>query len=527
MRPSGPLWLALTLLPLSSVAGPATAQDVATLFEQWREFQRPPRVDGIPDYSPKAMTAQARALPSWLARVNALDVSGAPLPLQNDVRLIRAEMKGLDFNHRVLKPWTRDPAFYLTVFDEQSDQPAREAEWADGAVELWALKFPLSPPAERDLLAGLRIVPPLLAQARKNLTGNGKDLWRMAGGLIGQQAAALTAFAPKVSSNASLSAAVKAALEATEDYRRWVEQQAAKKTGPSGVGLANYDWYLANVALIPYTHAQLLTLMERELGRARATLAAEELKNRNLPPQLPATTVEEHQRRFDDAFKTWVRFLRENDFITWEDWMEPALGTLPGGFDPKPPLEFFSEVEARDPLLLRLHMWHFMDLAVLARRPPADPVRARPALYNIFATRTEGFATALEELMMHAGLFEGRPRSRELVYVMLGQRAARAIGDLRMHDNTWTLEQASEFASKATPRGWLRLDGRTVRGEQHLFLRRPSYGTTYIVGKALTDELIASMSKNGPLPMKALLDGLNRTGLLPMSLVVQELGPKP
>jgi hypothetical protein len=43
----------------------------------------------------------------------------------------------------------------------------------------------------------------------------------------------------------------------------------------------------------------------------------------------------------------------------------------------------------------------------------------------------------------------------------------------------------------------------------------------------MTDELIATMSKNGPLPMKALLDGLNRTGLLPMSLVVQELAAAP
>jgi len=460
--------------------------------------------------------------------VDALDVSGAPLPLRNDVRLIRAEMSGLDFDHRVLSPWTRDPAFYVTVFGEQSDQPAREAEWADAAVELWALKFPLSSSAERDLLAGLRVVPPLLGQAKKNLTGNGKDLWRMAPrGPIAEQKAALTGLAPKVASSPELSAAVKAALAATEDYGHWVEQQAQTKTGPSGVGVANYDWYLANVALIPYTHAQLVTLHERELGRARATLAAEELKNRALPPQLPATTVEEHQRRFDDALRTWIRFLRENDFITWEDWMEPALGVLPGGFNPKPPLEFFSEVEARDPMLMRLHMWHFMDLAMLAHHPPADPVRARPALYNIFASRTEGFATALEELMMHAGLFEGRPRSRELVYVMLGQRAARALGDLHMHDNTWTLEQASEFASKATPRGWLRLDGRTVRGEQLLWLRRPSYGTTYIAGKAMTDELIARMSRNGPLPMKALLDGLNRAGLLPMSLVVEELEARP
>ncbi|HZJ56139.1 MAG TPA: hypothetical protein VFD38_18505 [Myxococcaceae bacterium] len=527
MRLSAPLRLALTLLPISSLAAPATPQDVATLFTQWREFQRPPRAAGVPDYSAKAMAAQARAVPGWLKRVDALDVAGAPVPLRNDVRLIRAEMNGLDFNHRVLSPWTRDPAFYVTIFDEQSDQPAREAEYADAAVELWALKFPLSADAERELLDGLRVVPPLLAQARRNLTGNGKDLWRMAGGPIQQQSAALTALAPRVASNPALSAAVKSALAATEDYHRWVEQRATTKTGPSGVGVANYDWYLANVALIPYTHAQLVTLMERELGRARGTLAAEELRNRALPPQLPATTVQEHQGRFDDALKNWIRFLRENDFITWEDWMEPALAVLPGGFDPRPPLEFFSEVEARDPLPLRLHMWHFMDLAVLARRPPADPVRQRPALYNIFATRTEGFTTALEELMMHAGLFEGRPRSRELVYVMLGQRAARALGDLHMHDNTWTLEQASEFTSRATPRGWLRLDGRTVRGEQHLWLRRPSYGTTYIVGKQMTDELITAMSRNGPLPMKALLDGINRTGLLPMLLVVQELSAGP
>src|SRR5262249_44083063 len=185
------------------------------------------------------MAAQAKALPGWLARVNALDVSGAPLPLRNDVKLIRAEMNGLDFDHRVLSPWTRDPSFYITVHDEQSDQPAREAEWADAQVELWALKFPLSADAERDLLAGLRAVPPLLTQARTNLTANTRDLWRGAPNLIRSQAHALTAFQPKVASNAALSAAVKAALTATEDYRKWVEQQAATKTGPSGVGVTN------------------------------------------------------------------------------------------------------------------------------------------------------------------------------------------------------------------------------------------------------------------------------------------------
>ncbi len=43
-------------------------------------------------------------------------------------------------------------------------------------------------------------------------------------------------------------------------------------------------------------------------------------------------------------------------------------------------------------------------------------------------------------------MFDARPRSRELVYILLGERAARALGDLRMHSNDWTLEQAAAFA---------------------------------------------------------------------------------
>ena len=32
-------------------------------------------------------------------------------------------MNGLDFYFRVLKPWARDPGFYLTVFPDMSDVP--------------------------------------------------------------------------------------------------------------------------------------------------------------------------------------------------------------------------------------------------------------------------------------------------------------------------------------------------------------------------------------------------------------------
>ena len=35
----------------------------------------------------------------------------------------------------------------------------------------------------------------------------------------------------------------------------------------------------------------------------------------------------------------------------------------------------------------------------------------------------EGIATGMEEWMMHAGLFDDRPRSRELMLILVAQRA--------------------------------------------------------------------------------------------------------
>src|SRR5206468_12195500 len=58
--------------------------------------------------------------------------------------------------------------------------------------------------------------------------------------------------------------------------------------------------------------------------------------------------------------------------------------------------------------------------------------------------------------------------------------------------NQFTLEQAAQFASANTPRGWLRLDANTVRNEQHLYLQQPAYGTSYLIGKIQIESLIRS-----------------------------------
>jgi uncharacterized protein (DUF885 family) len=179
---------------------------------------------------------------------------------------------------------------------------------------------------------------------------------------------------------------------------------------------------------------------------------------------------------------------------------------------------------------MRTHGYHWFDLARMTNEPHPSPVRTGPLLYNIFITRTEGHATGWEEMMLQAGMFDARPRSRELIYILLAQRAARALGDLRMHANEWTLEQAAQFASENTPRGWLRLDGATVRSEQHLYLQQPSYGTSYLVGKMQIEGLLAARRRQlgDKFTLKAFMDEFDGAGLIPASLLEWELtGRKP
>src|SRR5262249_22069539 len=162
------------------------------------------------------------------------------------------EMNGLDFDHRVLKPWANNPAFYVTVFPDRSDQPAREGPLAAGAVELWTYAFPLTPDRAEAMRPGIAAIPKLLEQAKRNLTGNGRDLWVYGAKSIRRQSADLAALASRVGDAAgALKADIQRAREATDGFASWLDAQIPSKTGASGVGFDNYNWYLRNVQLVP------------------------------------------------------------------------------------------------------------------------------------------------------------------------------------------------------------------------------------------------------------------------------------
>ena len=94
----------------------------------------------------------------------------------------------------------------------------------------------------------------------------------------------------------------------------------------------------------------------------------------------------------------------------------------------------------------------------------------------IDAFRNEGLATGMEEILMHAGMLDKRPRSREITYMLRIFRAVRAIADLKMHSNQLSFREAAGFCAEWTPYGWTRADSDLIWGDLELYLCQPAYG---------------------------------------------------
>ncbi len=172
-----PKWFGIELIAAAAVAAvlvashavplkAAGAGDYAALTAVHQEFQtirRPKITAGVPDYSPPGLSAQLETLRLLRARLDAIAPHAWPVPQQVDYLLVRANMDALDFDHRVMRPWSRDPAVYLDA--------VRRTPFADVPVPADKLAV------FRD---NLRAVPAVLDMARRNLIEPAGELTRIA-----------------------------------------------------------------------------------------------------------------------------------------------------------------------------------------------------------------------------------------------------------------------------------------------------------------------------------------------------------
>jgi uncharacterized protein (DUF885 family) len=135
----------------------------------------------------------------------------------------------------------------------------------------------------------------------------------------------------------------------------------------------------------------------------------------------------------------------------------------------------------------------------------------------------------MEELILHAGYYDDNPRAREIVWIMLAQRCARGLASLYAQANLFDLQQAKAFQVEWTPRGWMRPDLDLLGFEQQLYLRQPGYGTSYVTGKHLVDNLIKSRSHQlgEAFTLRRFFDEFNAAGMMPVSLIHWQLTGDP
>jgi hypothetical protein len=524
------IMLAAGLNPLgrvkSATAGGNSYEDLVLLYKEWREFVKPRVVDGVPDYSPAAMKTQREKLPAFQKRLAEIDSSRWPVAQQIDYHVVRAEMNGLDFDHRILRPWSRMPSFYMSVTDSEHDVPLREGPEIHDPLDLWKHEFPLGKSEQAEFKAKLAAVPGLLAQGKKNLTEETKDLWTLSLPAVRGEVRILEELAKLLAKHhPDLVPEAERARVAVSEYLAWAEKkEAAMKPAPCGVGVENFDWYMRNVHLVPYTWKEQRQILEREWQRSIAALKLEEHRNRNLPKLEPPPTLEEARRRYNDAVAEFMKFLREEPVFTVPDYLH--LSDFGGGFAPAGSrLDYFARVESLDPMPLKCHSMHWLDKQMMAKDPHPSPIRRVPLLYNIWDSRAEGLATAMEELMLQAGLFDRRPRAKELVYNLVAMRCARAMGDLMMHSNEWTLKDAVKAAVDLTPYGWLLPDGETIWADLRIYLQQPGYGTSYVVGKVQIDRLLAdrAVQMGDGFTLGKFMDEFLGSGMVPVSLIRWEM----
>ena len=539
------LWRALTrglaaslffLVAMSASASSDGYDALVSLFEEWRELEQPSLLEGAPDYRPAAVEQRHKGMLALRERLDDMDTSGWSTEEKIDWHLVRAEMNGLDFYARVLQPWVRDPAFYASVRSSQSDTPSEEAPTIHNAVRLWAYSIwprtalstpsPLSADAERELSAELKTIAPLLEQAKSNLVSNTRDLWLPAIISFRNQESILETLGEKLEdAGADVRKAQQEALAATTDFREWLEVEAPKKTGPSGITREEYTWHLRNVLLVNSSWEEEVTIMQRETARGYASLQAEEIANRDLPPLEPVGSAEEFAELQADSIDRYIAFMEERDILTVRPWMKRALQERVFPYDPPESRNFFGQATHRDPRTLWTHFYHYWDLEQMSEAPHSSPIRRNALRYNVWMSRAEGTATGMEEWMMHAGLFEDNPRAREVVWIMLVTRAARGLSSLLAHDNQITLEEAGDMHVDWTPRSWMNRNLDLLGFEQHLYLRQPGYGSTYVTGARMIDMIIAERARaaGSDFSMKDFFDDMNDAGMIPVSLLRWQL----
>jgi hypothetical protein len=542
-----------SMLPAQSVR-PITVdtttplQRLSARFWRWRVLQQPvnhddiPRIDRPvlwdPDLSLSAIAATRDSVARFQQLWSQLDTARFTVSQQVDYRLVGSAIARVAWELDGTREWQRNPRFYL--------QQSLGAVYAELLIPP-----PFTATRSQVIVRRLERIPTTLRHAQTNLTDPLAPFAELA---ISELRDIVTSLRVVDSSLAPLLTGVdrkrftRAMTQASAtlvQYREWLRTRLPTMARDVAVGRDRYQRFLNDVALVPYTPDELVRMARQEWDRAVAFETFEANRNRDLPPlamvrsqqeQIAKEAADEQavrqflERRGILSVPAWMRhyvnlplpryvealrFLGVTDDLTSENRLtENGVSYIPV---PSPSLGYFYASIARDPRPIIVHEGtpgHYFQLALSSAHP--NPIRRR--YYD--SGPNEGIGFYAEEMMLQAGLFDDRPRVREIIYNFMRLRALRVEVDVKLATGQFTIAQAASYLARTVP-----MDSATALEEAASFASGPGQAITYQIGKnQIVEMLSAARLRDGArFDLKAFHDYVWLNGNVPFSLQRWEL----
>ena len=537
------------------VAAGQTYDDLVNLFFEFREFQEATITEGIPDYTEAAMEDQYRGLQEFQNNLAGIDTADWPVWQQADYHLVRAEMNALEFHHKEHRPWARDPGFYsmfagdagasinapdffqpiYDLFGFSDDRPESSDEDDDDSLSL-------SDEQQTALRNTLEGIPEIYAQARENLTEPAADFAEFAVRNFAEERELYEEAAGMLADGyPDLAELARGAAASVEDYRQWLQSNQSDMAPNAGLGKDNYDWWMRNVQLSPWGWEESNQIIEREYDRIITFLKLEENRNKHLPPLEVAMSERAWYDSMREALHHVVDYMRDEELMTVDDWVDPGDYYADGPRGASGELDdsqwerllpenssIDTKVRQREILPGETHEYigHMLDFQRQARLTQS-PIRSAGRRFNMDSMRLEGWAVALEELLMQAGVLDARPRKgREMEYLMNASHMSLAIPDMKMHANEIDLTEARNLCAEIMPRGWTRPEERMVWFEMQSNQRNPGgFHSNVVTGKAYFMKLFREQAQalGDDFVIRDFVDEFLSSGTIPMSLIRWEM----
>lgn len=537
----------MAMLAAQNAAAQADVQRLGADFWAWRATAQPatsddiPRIERpggwLPDWSPAAVAAQRQKLAAFDARWKSL--SGTPTTTSEtvDYRLIGSALARVHWELDHVAAWRRQPHFYVAqalnpIFEVLLPPPPIDATRVDRVIRL------------------LDNVPAILAAGPANLNDMRGPFVDAARGEIAQVPASLRGMVDGLTPYASpaqrrkLAAATEKAVRAFAAFDAFLQSKRPGLSDRTAIGRDSYVYFLNNVALYPYSPAELLVMGRNEW--ARSVLFEELERNRNrTAPELPIGSSIAAVIGKLDADELKVRqFLTDNALLSVPDWVGhyraqpfPAylapIGWLGRTFDltgqsrvgqdatvylpdPSPELGYFNLSIVRDPRPIIVHEGvpgHFFQLSLGWKHP--NPLRRH--YYDSGANEGTGFYA--EEMMLQAGFWADAPKTREIIYNFARLRALRVEVDVKLALGEFSIADAADYLEKMVP-----MDRATAREEAIFFAAAPGQAISYQIGKMQTAEFLAeARAREGKtFDLRRFHDYLWLNGNVPIALQKEE-----